>query len=786
MLLKVSSIFHYERSMLLRLFFSGILTLFLCLQANAPQAKTTENSPSNFPEHGLSPITAIANALRASQFDTARTLLQDYENTSKMQTTGEKAVLTALSAYAAISDGEKKIDKAKILQDLATIEKQIRNDDFLLFVRFLKAQTANLLSNYQLAHEQYEALIQADHPWFRVAALWADIFIFKKERRFQDEKNAILRAIKMEPSTFDTPEWTLHLAETMIQTGEEKTAHSLLTSLYVNMPQFSDDSKVEHILKEFSGNAFKLNFPDNLPKLSKKQWMTRFQRASEEEKWHAADTALNYLITTGIFTEDQGQFKRAELAFKRQDYSTSRSLFTEYLKSSHNKKQTRQAMEMLAASSEPSGNVLSDILNLPDIDTAIRTNERLIEMFPQSNEAHWARYNIAHLYLEKSDFPSALRQFSTVVDHGFSPTLTEGLWYAGWSAYRLQHFDQAIEFWKTLSELDKKQSYRALYWQARALERLGHTTMARSIDEKIAQEASFDYYGFLSLLRLQDPRSHKDWRIVPRGSTHWLTHVPNPLQPWTLETPQTLDAWILKNPKQDFSRFLMYYDINGAVLSTHSNIERNLEEAISSQNGAQLKDDLTFLLEGERVRDVQAWVALNHERLSLMFPHFKSQYFQFLYPRPFRSDVVSAIRDFNASEALVYAIMREGSGFDTNFRSLERTIGLMPIQPDLAKSLVRSMNMGNRVEPTDLTYPSVNIQIGTYHLHQLTQILTDVPSVIAAHKAGQSEVMRWKKIAGVSSDDWETFIELIPQTETQNYVKRVLASYWMYRRLYNL
>ena len=94
--------------------------------------------------------------------------------------------------------------------------------------------------------------------------------------------------------------------------------------------------------------------------------------------------------------------------------------------------------------------------------------------------------------------------------------------------------------------------------------------------------------------------------------------------------------------------------------------------------------------------------------------------------------------------------------------------------------------MGDGIEPTDLTYPAVNIQIGTYYFHYLTKILTDVPSVIAAHKAGQSDVMRWKKIAGVSSNDWETFIELIPQTETQLYVKRVLASYWMYRRLYNL
>ena len=174
------------------------------------------------------------------------------------------------------------------------------------------------------------------------------------------------------------------------------------------------------------------------------------------------------------------------------------------------------------------------------------------------------------------------------------------------------------------------------------------------------------------MLRLKDPNSHQDWQNVPRESTHWLAHAPNPLQPWTLETPQTLDAWILKNPKQDFSRFLVYYGINGTSLSTDTNIERDLERAISSQDSAQLKDELTFLLEGESVRDVQAWVELNHERLSLMFPHFKSQYFQFLYPRPFRSDVVNATREFNASEALVYAIMREASGFDTNFRSLEK------------------------------------------------------------------------------------------------------------------
>jgi soluble lytic murein transglycosylase len=55
-------------------------------------------------------------------------------------------------------------------------------------------------------------------------------------------------------------------------------------------------------------------------------------------------------------------------------------------------------------------------------------------------------------------------------------------------------------------------------------------------------------------------------------------------------------------------------------------------------------------------------------------------------------------------------------------------------------------------------------------------------AVIASYNAGEQAVDRWLKNG--SFNDIEEWIEEIPYSETNLYVKKVLNSYWDYQRLY--
>jgi len=58
-----------------------------------------------------------------------------------------------------------------------------------------------------------------------------------------------------------------------------------------------------------------------------------------------------------------------------------------------------------------------------------------------------------------------------------------------------------------------------------------------------------------------------------------------------------------------------------------------------------------------------------------------------------------------------------------------------------------------------------------------------LPPTIASYNAGPDAVARWLKSR--PNREWDEFVEEIPYKETNNYVKKVLKSYYIYRILYS-
>ncbi len=135
---------------------------------------------------------------------------------------------------------------------------------------------------------------------------------------------------------------------------------------------------------------------------------------------------------------------------------------------------------------------------------------------------------------------------------------------------------------------------------------------------------------------------------------------------------------------------------------------------------------------------------------------------------------------WRVDRSLVFAHTLQESRFNAEVRSAAGAMGLMQVKTGAAIDVGR--RRGVTYAASDLTKPSVNMEIGQSYLEQLRDLpLTQglLPKVIAAYNAGPSPVEAWNQ-ASRDGGDPLLYIESIPYWETRGYVMTVLRNYWMY------
>ena len=87
-----------------------------------------------------------------------------------------------------------------------------------------------------------------------------------------------------------------------------------------------------------------------------------------------------------------------------------------------------------------------------------------------------------------------------------------------------------------------------------------------------------------------------------------------------------------------------------------------------------------------------------------------------------------------------------------------------------------------RKRERNLKNPASNIQVGANYLRSLGERYHSVPQIAAAYNAGELAVDGWLEFR--KHDDQLIWVELIPFSETQDYVKNVWRNYVIYHELY--
>ena len=158
------------------------------------------------------------------------------------------------------------------------------------------------------------------------------------------------------------------------------------------------------------------------------------------------------------------------------------------------------------------------------------------------------------------------------------------------------------------------------------------------------------------------------------------------------------------------------------------------------------------------------------------------------YPLPKKTLFETYKKDSYIPLNVALAITRQESAFEIGAISRAGARGLMQLMPRTARVTAKKINY-KYIRKNLTTSPSYNIKLGTFYFKEmLDKFNGSYVLALASYNAGPNRVKRWLKTYGdprKNEIDQVTWIELIPISETRNYVQRVLEGIYMYGAILN-
>ena len=139
---------------------------------------------------------------------------------------------------------------------------------------------------------------------------------------------------------------------------------------------------------------------------------------------------------------------------------------------------------------------------------------------------------------------------------------------------------------------------------------------------------------------------------------------------------------------------------------------------------------------------------------------------------------------FVIERALVYALARKETDFNPNARSSVGAYGLMQVMPTTAAEMTGDRTFVS--EPTKLLVPAVNMRLGQAYINKMLALPAfqgDLLRAVASYNAGPGPMLAAVRKLGADADPL-LLIETIDVPQARDYVEKVMASYWIYQRLF--
>lgn len=152
-----------------------------------------------------------------------------------------------------------------------------------------------------------------------------------------------------------------------------------------------------------------------------------------------------------------------------------------------------------------------------------------------------------------------------------------------------------------------------------------------------------------------------------------------------------------------------------------------------------------------------------------------------VYPQKYSEYVYKYSIDNDVDPLLVFAIIKAESNFDEQVVSSSGAVGLMQLMENTA--MEQSKKLNKEYKYNDLYNPQINIELGVAYLSELLEKYEGNYYLAAtAYNAGIGIVDGWISNGKIKPDGSD--IENIPYKETNNYVRKIVKNYKLYKDLY--
>ncbi|MEI6440468.1 MAG: lytic transglycosylase domain-containing protein [Alphaproteobacteria bacterium] len=336
-------------------------------------------------------------------------------------------------------------------------------------------------------------------------------------------------------------------------------------------------------------------------------------------------------------------------------------------------------------------------------------------------------------------------------------------WVAGMAAYRLKSFEQAETSFSALSHDPEENIWvraGAAYWAARSADATAvQDPVARlrtGLYLRQAASAPQTFYGMIAerqaqLQALGDPLPLE---TAPR------TYKVRTAVKLPIVSDRDLIALVQNDPRAHRAAAL-------AQIGRAEEAGQELRAGIAQATPGQMRDiwsGLALALNSELTVERPTGTAIR----TATEPEYPTPA---LYPS----------RGFTIPKALVYAIVRQESRFNSGVVSSAGAVGLMQLMPDTA--VHASGNTRLRDDMSPLFNPSFNLSVGQDYVTWLMNqgVGYDILRTVAAYNGGPATLQKTAQMLG-EDDDSLMVIECMPAPETRDYVEKVMAAYWAYRK----
>ena len=163
---------------------------------------------------------------------------------------------------------------------------------------------------------------------------------------------------------------------------------------------------------------------------------------------------------------------------------------------------------------------------------------------------------------------------------------------------------------------------------------------------------------------------------------------------------------------------------------------------------------------------------------------FGEKMMKIMYSKKYENLVVIYSEKYQVDSDLIFALIKAESNFNSSAVSGKGAKGLMQLMEETAKDVSKKTDL--KIKPDEigekLLQADVNIELGTKYISILLEKYNNTAIALTAYNAGIGTVDNWIE-KGVIKKDGED-IQNIPYKETNNYVRKILRDYKIYKKLY--